>query len=649
MAHSQPARARTFALGIASVVVVTLLISLVAFVGRGGCTSAIALEQDRSERERAPLELVGATAGRVDEETRSGRDAQRGSAAFALGPIDGLVLDVTTHELVPFVELELQQGERIDRISVGADARFAAPADFPSGAVRAIVRDENVVVGEAVLEHDGLRGTHGWRIEVPIGPTIPVAAIDDRPVAADAWRARIVESALRPEVVGELEVVEGGLALRAPSAARADRSWSWRAFRSGNPAWIRYPHREHAPLERVFADLEVRDETANRQGMRSLRATVGIHDPVEVDTQPFGKARLRVRRDEGVKSPMRVVLYDTRDEPIEGSLTAPVFDEGEVGDDGYVGFGELAGGTKRVVGWSREDRLDAQILVTEGPSEFVELRAEPPPRESSGQPGPGFALVYSDAPVHMLAEFGAASGRMKRWGSTSSWSHERVEEGEGALGDGLDVSCVLGDFPDPRRAVYRPEDVFRFEAEDGVAARIAFGPVGALFPKTDWDAAMPLKWNRAPQFTWSAWAAGKQPVFGDRGVFRSSKDRQPSVTRLRFEAGWGAQIFLRAGDPYEIAKRNWPWRKARDRHTREKSTLELNAAAAVLAAPPVPGVTLRIDGLDAGLSDESGELRIAQPFPPVELTLIGRGWRVHALEKLPGSAPRYVAWLRRNP
>jgi hypothetical protein len=183
MAHSQPARARTLALGTLAVRGVALLISLGAFGGRGGCTSAIALDQDRSERERAPLELVGATAGRADDDTRSGRDAQRGAAAVALGPIDGLVVDVTTHELVPFVELEFQQGERIDRITVGADARFVAPAEFPSGAVRAIVRDENVIVGEAVIEHDGLRGTHEWRIEVPIGPTIPVAAIDDRSVA----------------------------------------------------------------------------------------------------------------------------------------------------------------------------------------------------------------------------------------------------------------------------------------------------------------------------------------------------------------------------------------------------------------------------------------------------------------------------------
>lgn len=69
----------------------------------------------------------------------------------------------------------------------------------------------------------------------------------------------------------------------------------------------------------------------------------------------------------------------------------------------------------------------------------------------------------------------------------------------------------------------------------------------------------------------------------------------------------------------------------------------------MLAAPPVPGVTLRIDGFDEGLSDADGELRIRRPFRPDRLTLIGRGWRLTALEKLPGSAPRYVAWLRRNP
>jgi hypothetical protein len=173
--------------------------------------------------------------------------------------------------------------------------------------------------------------------------------------------------------------------------------------------------------------------------------------------------------------------------------------------------------------------------------------------------------------------------------------------------------------------------------------------VGSLFPKTDWDANQPLELRQQLQFTWSAWCAGMQPIFGDRGSFRTTDDREASVTGLRFDPGWGAQLFLRAGDPDEIAKQSWPWRSARGRHPRETATPEVHAAAAVLAAPPVPGVTLRLDGLDAGLSDESGELRIAQRFPPVELTLIGRGWRVHTLEKLPGSAPRYVAWLRRNP
>lgn len=653
MAHSQPHRLRTFALGSLSVVVLALLVSLMLFVGQGGCTSAVALDQpSTNENARAPLDLVG-TPDREKSASSADAAGKRDAAVKAAAIVRGIVVDDITGELVPFVEVELKLGELLDRIVVGDDGAFASALDFPTGTLRATVRDETVPVGSFEIEHDGVRGTRDWRIAVPIGPTIRVSAIDDLPVPPETWRARIVESALAPEVVAEIVVVESGLALRAPSADLPDRTWSWRAFRAGPTPWIRYPHREHAPLPGVPPSLEVRDDTANKKGEVLFRSTIGIQDPVAVKTRAFGKARIRVERLPGATAPMRAVLFDTRDEPRMGSLTAPVFDEGEIGMSGEIEFAELEPGTKRLIAWSRDGRLDDRFVVQAGPSDVVEMRESPLAAKEAGNSTWTRVVSSKLAVAHVLATYPAAEGRMRPWMTSTSRSasnrFERVDEFRAANAEGIEIRVVGGGLPLERHD-FASDQVFRFESDREVSAELVFGPVGQFFSSGGWPADRKFVLPYGLGFTWSAWAKGMQPVFGDQSDWKRSDDREVGITKVRFEPGWGAQIFLRAGDPETIARENWPWTDPRTRARSRSRDKEIDdISAAVLAAQPVPGVTLRIDGLDSAMSDAAGELRIVQYGLPVQLTLIGAGWRVTSLQKLPGDAPRYVAWLRRNP
>lgn len=662
MASSDPTSACSRALGALAVLVLALLVSLALFVGRGGCTSAVVFDRPAASTGSGvdstgleDLEGAQSSVSLDDGGPRHGRDA----AAEALGPVQGLVVDDVTHEVVPFLEVELLLGERTDRIAVGPDGRFASLGDFPSGRIRAVVHDDGAMVGRAEIDHDAALGTLDWRVEIPIGPTIPFASIDDLPIRAGAWRARIVESALAAEVIGEIDVVGDGLALRAPSAVRPDRVWSWRTLRAGEHPWIRYARREHDPIAEVLPAIELRDDVANRRGSTLLRKALGVHPPVDVDTTPFAKARIHVRREaRGEVKAMRAALWDTRDLPLDGGPGAPVFDEGVVDAEGLVEFSDLEGGTKHFVAWSAEERVDHHFVIEEGPSEVVEARARPIDRLARiVVTGWSPQSDRNDDVMYLLANLASAGGRMRAlvaWGTRQDVMYDHVFSTVYMSGDGLELCRVHGSYPGPDDELAR----FRFEvAADARGAEIAFGPKGQLFPPTAWDPKRALAFSGIAPFAWSAWADGMQPVFGDEKSF-TSEGRQPRddedrrAVRVAFERGYGTQIVLRAGDPADpVAELPQAKPGVRDsvRPRRDRKGEQASVAAAILAAPPVPGVVLLIDGLPAGTSDAGGELRVAQFVKPSALKLIGRGWRATVLEKLPGGGLRYVVWLKRNP
>jgi hypothetical protein len=247
----------------------------------------------------------------------------------------------------------------------------------------------------------------------------------------------------------------------------------------------------------------------------------------------------------------------------------------------------------------------------------------------------------------------ASEGRM-RASIASGWNHYVTATlgGVASTGglDGLELRTVFGRYP-----VTNENSVYRFEIVDDPRRRLevelAFGPGGELFPPETRKSGRVLELPRRIELSWSAWAPGMQPVFGTRAEMTADA-KDELVARIEFEAGYGAQIVLRAGDPGqkppELAPDGETNKRVRRRRQDPESEQDRRISA-ILSAPPVPGVVLEIDGFPAGTSDAGGELRIRQRFAPQRLKLVGRGWRITALEKLPGKAPRYVGWMRRNP
>jgi hypothetical protein len=240
MTSAQRTTGRWLTLGALAVFVLALILSLTLFVGRGGCTPAVALDRriEPEARARRPLELDSGVTTRTtnaaaDDEERAGR--RRDPAVDPSSTVSGFVTDVVTNEIVPEVEVELTLESRSDRIAVGQDGAFTSTIAFPSGDLRAIVRDDGVEVGRATVRHDAAKRTRGWRVEVPIGPTVPIATIDGTPFDPATWRVRIRESALDDEVVGEIDVGAEGLSngagcASAPAAGLATRARNSRRF-----------------------------------------------------------------------------------------------------------------------------------------------------------------------------------------------------------------------------------------------------------------------------------------------------------------------------------------------------------------------------------------------------------------------------------
>jgi hypothetical protein len=218
MARSHPTAARSLALGALAVLVLALLLSLLLFVGQGGCTPAVAF--DRPIEEGAPPatpELVGAPdAALPATDACAPEPAPPVTVRAGWLPVDGYVFDERTRDPVPFVEVRVVHALGAELVAVGADARFVLPGGAPPGELTAIVVDEDVEVGRATTQRGGGGGTSRWPVAVPIGPTIPIAEIDRRPPHAESSRARLRENALPEGVIGQIEVEADGLTVRKP-------------------------------------------------------------------------------------------------------------------------------------------------------------------------------------------------------------------------------------------------------------------------------------------------------------------------------------------------------------------------------------------------------------------------------------------------
>jgi len=190
---------RWLTLGALGVFVLALILSLMLFLSDSGCTPAVAFDRPAVGKSPPPrpVELDSGVTTRTTisaDEAEAGTQRRRDSALAPSSSVSGIVVDAVTHETVPYVDVELVLKNRHEVIAVGPDGAFVSTTSFPSGDLSAIVRDDGVEIGRASIVHVAERGTRGWRVEVPIGPTIPIATIDGLRYDPAVWRVRIRES-----------------------------------------------------------------------------------------------------------------------------------------------------------------------------------------------------------------------------------------------------------------------------------------------------------------------------------------------------------------------------------------------------------------------------------------------------------------------
>lgn len=633
-----------------AVLALALTLSLMLLLSDGGCTPAVAFDRPIVEEapQRRALELDSGVTTRTASQTvadENGSERRRDPILAPASSVSGIVTDIVTHEIVPEVEVELILANRSERIAVGADGAFASKAGFPSGEVRAIVRDDGIEVGRASIAHNAANGTRRWRVDVPIGPTIRIATIDGLYYDPTKWRVRIRESALEDDVVGELDVGAEGLSLYAPSAALPDRTWSWMRVRPGG--WARYARQEHPSATGLLTRVQVRNDAENGDGRAALKGTIGVQPTLAVTTTSFGRISVVIQRTKDTK-PMRAVLFDVRDSTTSTAVGPPTFEELDVTSAGHVEFADLEPGSKRLVAWSQDELAEDSYVAARGLTLEAKLSVRKPRRSG----GAGIPRLQSGAPYgwsgeseRLIASPGDAAPRMRSWiravedfdsFGTDLLYRSRFEISFRSSASRLETSPL---FVQPKTARYAIR--LRFgTGGSSVAGRIAFGPGGDVFPVKSHPAD---EWFELPEkldFTWSAWAEGMQPVFGTQRDFVEQPDGT-RVASVAVQRGSGFEILLRAGEPERIAKDPWPWP--------EKVDGQDMAVLAALAAAPVPGVKVEIDTYAAGASGLDGSVRIGHPILPQRITLVGRGWRLCALDRLSGGEQRYVAWLRRNP
>lgn len=601
-------------------------------------------------------------------------EAARAAVQRASATVSGRVVDRATNEPVPFVEVLLACGGLSARASTDASGAFASIAQFPSGRLSAGVVDDGVPVERFDTEFDAALGLREWLLDVPIGPTYPISAIDGALVDAGAWTAELFESTLDDETAGEIDVRPDALEVFAPSPRTPDRAWSPRTMRMAAVPFVRWPKREHEPDRRYRATLVLRSKTLFARAETRVLSTVGVQRALSPNSEPraavVGEFDRRGRPSVGVAVPLRVVLFRAR---VGGERSAgPETVLEAIGDAAGFAFDDVPPGNWSIVAWGpNASSARGSVRVTRGDIYHVKsmsldvaddarARAAAERAGASSEPildGTDTSQLFVLAPSSALGVIRALVARADRPSrdlyALQDHARGRVDVRGVGIGEGSalgtsrrNVGKIVGrvddiDF-DPSRRERCRIDVFRGAGEAPIGGAVAFGPVGSMFTHRELDGDGSFTLARSADVHWSAWADGCAPRFGDERDLRAIDPRIANGASLTAEArlqpGWGAQLLLRRGDPAEIEADPWPWRAGGSVHDR--------AILAALAAPPVPGVRCLVDGFGDAASDENGEVQLATSAMPVRLALRAEGWRLVALDAIEGPGVRYVVWLK---
>jgi hypothetical protein len=623
------------------------------------------------------------------EETLPLRTSSEDRSALLARPLRGTVVDERTREPVPFVDVHLWCGALDETVQTGRDGAFRSTREFTEDKLTAIVSDAGFTLRTLVREKHA-RGDEPWILEVPIGPTYPLAIDAALPIDPAQWTACVIETTRNFENAGEIEVDERGLTMSAPLAGMEHRAWPSIPLRApailaGDIPWCRFPAVKFDPDARYRLRIQLRCESLGLKGLGRIRSTVGVQDPVIVDgLKSFGVLQGKIVDANGVAVSGATVLLLPR--PVGPDDFTPEWSVTQANEKGEFRLADLVLGQRELVAFAPKERalflrgivVPAGVTVLEDPfrlpknvslPDFEGVADVAAEHRKPGPRRPGREKFYAHIRLPYAGRF------VRDWvqavTDASILDHDARLDAARLPSASLDVEWL--DLLESRARVRPPvgptqmsiadpklklkleyaardgrELRFDIEGEEDQATNldVSFEPGGALIGEQNLMELRRWLLGRGARFRWIAWRRGCAPIQGDEDQFQEKNGKLVSMP-LRFRPGWGAVLWCRTTDG--MPSENQRMVQALG-YAGETSTA-IPLLHEVLASPPLPGVRVLVDGTLGGTSDDEGVLYMKEPTLPARLVLVADHWHMVRLERLPqrcASTQRYVAWMERD-
>jgi hypothetical protein len=339
----------------------------------------------------------------------------------------------------------------------------------------------------------------------------------------------------------------------------------------------------------------------------------------------------------------------------EAGTTTPLWYEVRRGEDGRFRFDRVRPGAWRLLAHVTDHRLSEQdVDVPSGPLELPPIRLVRAESEAMLQFTPELPRPESRGGRTLVRLRLAAAGRFARaWIQVDIQDFWDLPAADFEMSEiGMDrspqarplsarVSVPPGDLS--VQAIGAPEaSNFSFDVHDEAGSRVDafgefFGPRGSVFGRPARSTGGGFDLIRDAPLNWCIFRDGFAPAFGDERSFVEEDKRK--VAHVKLARGWGASLLFRAGNPSEFESDPWPWN-----HYTFPAAAKL---VGPLAASPLPGMRVEVDGNVVATSDEEGEARLQLDAMPPLLTLRSEGWKMVAVQPAQ-LGPQYLVWMDRE-
>ncbi len=584
------------------------------------------------------------------EETAPPSQEERAPASLR-----GRVVDRATGVGVAQLWVELTGEGHIASLRTDAEGYFQLGTPVPAGRVRARVSlspsGERVPSRPSRFEHDpalGAQEVHALRVEM--GPSIALRFGEAAGVAPERFEARLVE--------------------RGPGGE--DREWSWRRLVAGELPMLRYTSVEFPPSPAFHARVELRLVAGDWFGRAPVRSTSSVEvQEVPVRLVQYAAFGGVVVDEEGVAVPEALVLLRQ-----EAGDALPAYARGwrraRAGVGGAFLFAqELEPGRYhvRVLAEGRSP-IDFDLKIEEGGLSGYEIRIPALAAEAAltgvvralrpgGQPAVVLSLWSEDRSVERVLHALQKPSALERDALGVSeegdlyFSFTQLPAGSYELAafalDGRSYSLepVAFDLPgEPIELEPVPVSSTKLVAFDVEPA--GEGPslesYEVVFRSRDWWnpeghrlapgsplAALP----RESSVTWMLGAPGFRPVYGSRASFEPGVGPDaPDRASVALHPGWGVELWLKEAGPRGVPE----------------ASNTFDEMAIVRARRGLAGVRVLADGVQVGVSDERGVVRLTLAQEPELLEFEVAGFaplesESYARGRLFGAALSRVVWF----